>query len=125
MFTAQILQTAIGQQLNMNLTQGDDASPLITVTNNSVPINLTGYVVKMTIDFGTESLVLSTTNSGITLTDAAAGEFTINMTSTVTAAWDAGEYPYDIWLESQTSPPVENQYATGTITVNASITSVP
>ena len=79
----------------------------------------------MTINFGEESQVLSTGNGGITITDASAGQFTINMTSTVTAEWYAGTYSYDIWLQSQLSPPIENQYASGQITVYPSITSVP
>ena len=125
MFSAFKQQTATGKKLNMFLAAGDNAVPQITVSLNSVPVNITGYTIKMTIKMGSASVVLSTGNGGITITNAAAGQFTINMTTTITSAWPSGTYQYDIWLESQNSPPIENQYASGQITISQSITVVP
>lgn len=125
MFSAKIVQTANGPQLNMRLTAGDEAKPVLTVSIDSEPLDLTGYTVKMTIAIASGNIVLNTNNSGITINNPQAGQFTINMLTPDTADWDPGVWPYDIWLESQTSPPIENQYVVGQFTVNPSITSVP
>ena len=113
-----------GQQLNASFTQGDVVAWAFTGSINGAPLNLTGAIVKMTIAFPAP-LELSTINGGITITGATEGQFTVNMSSSETADFTAGQYPYDLWVQPQLSPPVETQYITGTIFVNESITEVP
>ena len=113
-----------GQKLNASFAQGDNVSWAFTGSINGAPINLTGSTIKMTIGFPSP-VVLSTGNGGIAITNALQGQFTVNMSSSATAAFIAGQYAYDLWIEPQTSPPIENQYIAGTISVIASITSVP
>ena len=115
---------ALGQTLNASFTQGDVVAWAFTGTINGTAINLAGSTIKATIDSRTP-LVLSTATSGITITNAGAGQFSINLTSTQTASLAPGNYPYDLWIEPQTSPPIETQYITGIITVLPSVTAVP
>lgn len=127
MFTAWVEPTKCGIQINAALTQGDHVSWgwTIEVGNPAMPLNLTGYSIRMTINFPTP-LLLTSSNGGITIgTPATNGEFTVNISSTQSAVFTVGEYQYDIWLESQSSPPIENQYFTGSIYINQSITVVP
>lgn len=116
--------TPQSQQLNVSFTQGDVVPWSMMGQINGSPMNLTGATIKMTIGFSTP-LVLSTGNGGIEIVNAAAGQFQINLSSDETAAFVPGIYPYDMWIESQSSPPVENQYVTGNISVIQSITVVP
>ena len=113
-----------GQKLNASFAQGDNVSWAFTGSINGAPINLTGSTIKMTIGFPSP-VVLSTGNGGIAITNALQGQFTVNISSTNTAGYTPGSYSYDLWIEPQTSPPVETQYITGTISVSQSITSVP
>jgi hypothetical protein len=124
MLQVSVTGSAGAQQLNAAFVQGDDVSLALTMAINSTPVNLTGCSIKMTIATPTP-LLLSTGNGGITVTDAPAGQFSINISSTTTAGMSIGTYPYDVWIEYQTSPPVENQYITGAITITKPITVVP
>ena len=124
-----MLQISVGgtnqnPALNMNFTQGDVVAAAFTGTINGTAINLAGSIIKMTIGL-TPPLELSTTGGGITITNAGAGQFSVNQTSIQTAALPPGTYAYDLWIESQASPPIETQYITGLITVAPSITVVP
>ena len=113
-----------GQQLNASFAQGDVVAWAFTGAINGTPINLTDALIKMTIDMG-YSYPLNTINGGITITNALAGQFSVNISSDDTAGFLAGIYPYDLWIEPQVSPPVETQYITGMISVYQSITDVP
>ena len=119
-----VIGTPQAQQLNVSFAQGDVVAWALAGQIQGSPINLTGYVIKLTIGFQTP-LVLSTSNGGIEVINAAAGQFQINMSSAQTAAFVPGIYPYDIWFEYQSSPPVENQLWTGTVSVLQSETIVP
>jgi len=124
MLNLSVTGTAHGQQLNAQFTQGDVVAWAFTGTNNGTAINLTGSTIKITIGFP-QPLFLSTATSGITITNAADGQFSVNLDSTTTAGFTPGAYNYDLWIESQVYPPIETQYITGTIFVNQSITEVP
>ena len=116
--------TTQGQQLNVSFAQGDVVAWAMIAQINGYPMNLLGAVIKATIGLPSP-LVLSTGNGAIEIVNAAAGQFQINMSSDETSAFVPGTYPYDIWIETQSSPPIENQYVTGTISINQSITAVP
>lgn len=113
-----------GAQLNASLTRGDVVAWAMQVQVNGAPLNLTGANIRLTIGFP-DPVEFSVLNNGITITNATQGDFTINMSTTRTAAFAPGEYPYDMWIEPQVSPPIESQYFTGIFTVNQSVTAVP
>ena len=124
MLNLTVVQTAQGQQLNASFAQGDDVEWAFAGTVNGTPLNLTGASIRMTIGLPTP-LVISTANGGIDITDPSQGQFQVSISSDTTAPLAPGTYPYDLWIESQQSPPVENQYVTGAVTINQSITVVP
>jgi hypothetical protein len=124
MLNLSVIGTAQGQQLNASFTQGDVVPMALMIDINGVPLDLTNAVIKMTIGFPSP-VVLSTTNGAIIVANPTSGQFTVNISSTDTASYIPGSYLYDLWIEPQTSPPVETQYITGTVSVMASITAVP
>jgi hypothetical protein len=66
-------------------------------------VNVTGYTAKMQVreaaDASSVIIELSTTNSRISV-NGAAGQFTLTLTSTETAALTAGDYVYDMNITS-------------------------
>ena len=124
MLALSVLNAANGQILNARFATGDVINWNFTGQINGVPIDLSGSEIKMTIGFPVP-LLLTTGNGYISIVNAAYGQFSVNITSTETAAFAPGTYPYDLWIEPSSSPPVETQYITGYITVAASVTEVP
>lgn len=107
----------------MQIIAGETVATEISVTDgNNDPINITGYTVKMQIDFE-EPLLLDTGNSGITITDGPAGKFQINISDIESAALDVGSFSYDCWMISGggVSTPLLN----GVFTVTQNITPIP
>ena len=131
MFRQWITTLISGQQLNAAFAQGDVVAWPFTGTVQTAPptpLNLTGAVIKFALGLPNIlnlSSASSTSTLGITITDAANGKFQININSTTTAGLPAGEYPYDIFIESQVSPPTEGQYIRGTIYVDQAVNPVP
>jgi hypothetical protein len=68
------------------------------VSNN--PINLTGYSLKCQVNMHPATLLLATSNGGITITNAAQGQVQINISDTASAALPAGTYSFDLWMIS-------------------------
>lgn len=93
---------------NLTLSQGEGVSTPVIISiglpPNTTPINLTGYSVEMQINFPA-LLLLTTSNGGITLPDAAAGETQINISGTMSNGFPIGEYPYDFWIISPDNTP--------------------
>ncbi len=113
-----------GQKLNASFAQGETIGINFIATINGAPINLTGTIIKLTIGFP-EPETFNNLNGGITITNPLAGNFILNLTSDETADFAPGIYPYDLWIETSTSPPIETQYITGNISVIESVTAVP
>lgn len=76
--------------MNATIVSGDDLNLNITAKRSSGDIiDLTGVTLKFSLFNTSGTEVLSkTTSSGITITDAAAGEFTVVINSADTAALD-------------------------------------
>ena len=124
MLILSVSPSSTGQKLNASFVQGDVVAWSFTGSINGAPINLTGATIKMTIGMSSP-IVLSTGNGGIIITNALLGQFQVNITSTQSAAYTVGQYNYDLWIESQVSPPIETQYISGIVSVIQSITAVP
>lgn len=89
-----------------DLVEGDTLSFKITLTDDAGdPIDLTGTTTEMDIKRADESLVLTLTiGDGITYTDAAGGEMTIEVDAADTANFDPQYiYRYDVqWTNGTT-----------------------
>lgn len=83
------------------INQGETWDPILTLTDNGVPLNLTGASARLTIrtDRGLTSTILTagdlTEIDGLTL-GGALGTVTILRSATQTAAWSVGLYPYEL-----------------------------
>lgn len=111
-----------GYQTDVSIIAGETVALAANLSLNGSPVNLTGYSLKMQINFQTPEL-LNTGNGGITITNAAQGAIQINMSSTLTAAFPRGSYPYDLWMVSGGG--VETPLLTGNFSIAPSISPVP
>lgn len=89
---------------NVTVEQGATWIRTITVKDDGVGRDLTGYSIRMQVRQRPESnevfLSLATGGNGITITDAENGIFQLSLTATQTAALTAvGGYYYDLELE--------------------------
>ena len=104
---------------NFILEQGATFNRILTVKENNSAMNLTNYTVaakmRSTHDSGT---VVGTFTC--TISDATAGEITMQMTNSTTAAIEEGIYVYD--LEITNSAGTVTRLMEGNITVNPEVT---
>ena len=104
---------------NFILEQGAPFNRILTVKENNSAMNLTNYTVaskmRSTHDSGT---VVGTFTC--TISDATAGEITMQMTNSTTAAIEEGIYVYD--LEITNSAGTVTRLMEGNITVNPEVT---
>ena len=104
---------------NFILEQGATFNRILTVKENNSAMNLTNYTVaskmRSTHDSGT---VVGTFTC--TISDATAGDITMQMTNSTTAAIEEGIYVYD--LEITNSAGTVTRLMEGNITVNPEVT---
>ena len=104
---------------NFILEQGATFNRILTVKENNSAMNLTNYTVaskmRSTHDSGT---VVGTFTC--TISDATAGEITMQMTNSTTAAIEEGIYVYD--LEITNSAGTVTRLMEGNITDNPEVT---
>lgn len=84
-------------------------------------MNLSGYSLKMQIQFVTPLLL--TTSNGIAITDAVNGVAQINISDTISAGLTIGTFPYDLWMISGSG--VATRLLYGSFTVSQNITPIP
>ena len=104
---------------NFVLDQGATFSRQLTVKDDGSAMNLTGYSVasKMRSTHDSSTVVGTFT---CTISDATAGEITMQMTNSTTAAIEEGIYVYD--LEITNSAGTVTRLMEGNITVNPEVT---
>jgi hypothetical protein len=110
--------------VNMSLNQGEDVAKAMTLKTGSplALMNLTGYSFKMQINFATP-LVLSTSNSGITIPDPVNGLIQVNIASATTKTRPSVTTSYDFWM---TSPGGQETFLwRGVCTVTPTQTTLP
>jgi len=111
---------------NPTCEQGATFSHVITYSDElGAAIDLTGWTPRMDVRASkskTATLILSLTaaNGRITVSDAAAGQITIAVPSSVTTALTPGLYYYDIELEDVGGTII--RLLQGTFTVDAEVT---
>jgi hypothetical protein len=82
----------------MNIYRGDTALIEVTITNSAgVAFDLSGYTIKFTAKG--PKVISKDTSDGITITDAAGGLCTINLSTTDTAT--CGIYAYDVEISTE------------------------
>lgn len=112
-----------GSGICATLTQGESVSNQIAFTSDgTTALNLTGYAIKMRINFPTP-LDLNTTNGGITITNAVGGLARINIADTVTEEFEIGTFPYDLFTISGSGQSI--CWFSGDFVVQAGITPIP
>ena len=88
---------------NMTCYQGSTFDKTFTATNDSTPINWTGYTAKLQVrqyvNTSDTAVLTLTTGSGITA-GANDGKIIISATATQTGAIPQGNYVYDLELTS-------------------------
>lgn len=89
------------------------------VTIDAVPLNLTGALisVKFKTSFNSPSILSLSVGSGITVTNASGGIFTINA---FTCSFPVGEYVYDIQIVKSG---ITKTYVKGTLNVLNEVSS--
>lgn len=98
------------------------AVPLAITDVDGNPVNITGYTMKMRIDFSSP-LDLTTGNGGITIVSAVGGTAQINIPDNVSGVFTPGKYPFDFWTISGGG--IAKRWMTGYFTVQPQITPIP
>jgi len=71
----------------------------VTWELDSTPVNLTGYTLRMSIknDRSSQFSLLTLTNgSGITITNASSGQFSITISASQTSRFPSGKHVFDV-----------------------------
>ena len=114
--------TIAGGDINFLIAAGETVAEAVTIAAGGVLVNLTGYSLKMQINFPSP-LLLDTGNSGITTTNATQGAAQINISSATTETFGASSGLYDFWMISGSG--VATRLFGGLFSVNSSITPIP
>ena len=117
-----VLNPSSGYTTYMAIAAGETVAEALTIANGSTPVNLTGYTLKMQIEFPTP-LLLTTGNGGITLTNAVQGQAQINISDTTSATLPSGSFPYDLWMVSGGG--VATRILSGLFTVSQNLAPIP
>ena len=104
---------------NFILEQGATFTRTLTVKENNSAMNLTGYSVasKMRSTHDSSTVVGTFT---CTISNASAGQITMNMTNSTTGAIEEGIYVYDVEITSGTGK--VTRIMEGQVTVNPEVT---
>ena len=110
--------------IGLQLSAGETVATQLTISSGypAVPIDLTGYTVKMQIGFSSPFL-MDTGNGGITIVDAANGIIQINITAIQSEIFPIGGFPYDLFILSSSDNNVVRLIA-GLFTVLQSVTPI-
>ena len=104
---------------NIFIDQGATFTTTVTVTDaNGDAVNLSGYSVAAQIR--KTFLSSSATAFTATISNASAGEITITLSPTQTAALEAGRFVYDVLITA--SGGTKTRVVEGQVTVNPSVT---
>ena len=104
---------------NFVLEQGATFNRILTVQENGSAMNLTGYSVASKFRSTHDSSTVVGTFT-CTISDAANGKITMQMTNSTTAAIEEGIYVYD--LEITASSGTVTRIMQGNVTVNPEVT---
>jgi hypothetical protein len=89
-------------KVNFLCPQGSTFNRRLTYKINDVPVNLNGYISRLQVretHYAQDTIVALTSGNGITL-GGSAGTIDVLMAASATALFDAGNFVYDLELES-------------------------
>ena len=105
------------------LDQGATWRTVLAVDVDGIPLDLTGYTARMqarSTVTDAETVFSWTSTGGELLIDGPAGTITLNIPDTVTAAYAAGAYVYDLEIESADG--TTTRLLQGPFTISAEVT---
>ena len=105
---------------NITIDQGSDYSLQLTVKENAVAKDITGYSVRGQLRPSITSSTLTATFAG-SLVTAASGILKVELTNVITAAMSPGKYYYDVEIYTANNAIVQ-RLIQGTATVRAEVT---
>jgi hypothetical protein len=105
---------------NFTLEQGSTFDREITVQENSLALNLTGYSARMQMRSTHDSASIALTFTAAIASPATAGKINLGATATATAAVEEGIYVYDLEIESSAGS--VTRILEGTVTVTPEVT---
>lgn len=80
--------------------QGATFNPVLTVLQNGVPMDFTGYTAAMKVKDASGDVILSLATGGGGITLSADGVITFDVAAGTTAALPVGTFPYDLLVTS-------------------------
>jgi hypothetical protein len=89
-------------KVNFLCPQGSTFNRRLTYKINDVPVNLNGYTSRLQVretHYAQDTIVALTSGNGITL-GGSAGTIDVLISASATALFDAGNFVYDLELES-------------------------
>lgn len=105
--------------VELNIEQGANFSTTVTVNDsNGSPTNLTNYDASAQLRKSYYSI--TATDFTVSVTDAAAGQITMSITSANTANLTPGRYVYDLLITSPTN--IKSRVIEGIATILPSVT---
>lgn len=118
-----MIVTLSGTATNLAIAAGETVAESLTIAAAGIALNLTGYTLKMQINFPSLPLLLTTTNGGIAITNATQGIVQINVADTVSDRLAVGTFPYDFWMISGGG--IATRLLYGSFTIIQNITPIP
>jgi hypothetical protein len=109
-------------RINFVCPQGSTFRKTVTYKIDDVPVNITGYTSRLQVreaHYDTDTIISLTSGSGITL-GGSAGTIDILMAASATALFDAGNFVYD--LEIQSSAGIVDRLIEGSFIVTPEVT---
>ena len=89
-------------RVNFLCPQGTTFNRLLTYKISDIPVNLTGYTSRLQVretHYDTDTIVSLVSGSGITL-GGSAGTINILISASATAAFNSGNFVYDLEIQS-------------------------
>jgi hypothetical protein len=109
-------------RVNFVCPQGSTFRKTVTYKIDDVPVNITGYTSRLQVretHYSTETITSLTSGNGITL-GGSAGTIDILISASATAAFDPGNWVYD--LEVQSSNGVVDRLIEGSFIITPEVT---
>jgi 4-hydroxybenzoate polyprenyltransferase len=101
--------------------QGSTFNRTVTVQENSVAKDLSGFIARAQIRKTYKSVAVLAT-IGVTITDAANGVVTLIMTAAVTAALKTGNAVWDMEIDDQNATPLVTRILEGKVRITSEVT---
>ena len=106
---------------DLDIEQGATFLRILTISENSVLKDLTGYVARAQIRRTVKSSTITATITA-TITDPANGEITLKLTAEETTALVSERSVWDLEIDDQAGVPVVTRLLAGNVTIDPNVT---